>query len=106
VLSVPDEICNATGMARFDLSLDLKQPHGFLASMHQTRKAVLPVHSAPELKLFSQLVKREMAFQPSPKDPDWKSAVRVWNRFAENTPNVFYKVSNGVIFIVMLVTNI
>ncbi|KAJ3558593.1 hypothetical protein NP233_g11480 [Leucocoprinus birnbaumii] len=70
---------------------DRNGPQGFLASMQMTHKPVLPVHSAAERGLFHDLLKDHPTFNNATTGPDWKKAVVVWNRCANQCSEISYK---------------
>ncbi|KAJ3764783.1 hypothetical protein FB446DRAFT_656131, partial [Lentinula raphanica] len=92
VLTLPAPVLENTGMQPFVSSLDRKQKQAFLAQLQGTRKAVLPIHTVQERKLFSSLMAtcKEFYLSSSELSPD---AVRIWNRRVESMPNAFYKAS-------------
>ena len=91
ILPIPADIKLRSGMAAYNPTTDAKQLHHFLASVQGTRKAVLPVHTQNEKKLFSQLMRSNPAFN-SKTPPNWKEAVKVWNRHADGDEQITYKV--------------
>ncbi len=80
-------------MQPFDTTLDGKQKQGYLARLQGTSKAVLPLHTAVERKLFSELMRTCSDFTSTSGNIHSK-AVQVWNRRAHNDPDIFYKVSS------------
>lgn len=94
VLPVPNHIRESSGMRSFEATLDSDQPHWFLAQIQGTRKPILPVHSASEKRLFRQLRQENALFNsPTVDSPDWRQAVRVWNRKADEIEGISYKVA-------------
>lgn len=93
ILPVPLEIRQSNGMATFNPNLDQNQPHAYLASMQETRKAILPVHTPAEHNIFRLLMKTHPAFNTQSTGPIWKAAVKVWNEHADREDDVYYKVS-------------
>lgn len=82
-------------MASYTSSLDSKQRHHFLAEMQGTRKPILPIHTPSEKQLFRHLMQESKEFNSKSTGPNWKEAVKVWNRHADETDDIFYKVSQG-----------
>jgi hypothetical protein len=95
VLPIPPHVREISGMLAYESSLDSprqsRQPHQFLASLQGTRKPVLPIHSTLEKELFRKLLRDHKAFNASASGPDWKQAIKVWNRHANDTQGIFYK---------------
>ncbi|KAE9382446.1 hypothetical protein BT96DRAFT_1010633 [Gymnopus androsaceus JB14] len=79
-------------MQAFISSVDRKQKQWFLAQLQGTRKAVLPVHTIAERKLFNEfmLTCRQFYISRTELTPE---AVKLWNRKAETMPGVYYKLS-------------
>ncbi|RDB16051.1 hypothetical protein Hypma_003473 [Hypsizygus marmoreus] len=98
ILPIPDDIQTSCGMAPFEASLDSKQQHHFLAHMHNTRKPVLPIHTVAERNLFSSLMREHEAFNVPSGVPRWKDAVKVWNRYADENVDIFYKAQQLTVF--------
>jgi hypothetical protein len=92
ILPVPPELRAESKMADFNVNIDQKQRHAYLASMQGTRKAILPVHTPAEHDLFNTLMKTNEAFTSRSAGPRWTECVRVWNRLADTRNDVFYKV--------------
>jgi hypothetical protein len=81
-------------MAEYVPSIDMKQPHhSFLASKQGTRKPALPIHTNYEKDKFRKLMRENETFGTKSGAPNWKEAVKVWNRFADEDANLSYKVS-------------
>ena len=93
VLPIPANIRTESGMADYQPEIDSKQKHHFLAKMQGTRKPVLPVHSTAEHSLFRELMNTSPEFNRQ-GGPNWKKAVKVWNRHADVTAAISYKVCN------------
>ncbi|KAF8186025.1 hypothetical protein BJ912DRAFT_803788, partial [Pholiota molesta] len=95
VLPIPSHVREMSGMLAYEPSLDSPrqsgQQHQFLASLQGTRNAILPIHSPLEKELFRNLLKEHKAFNSSTAGPDWKQAIKVWNRHANDTKGIFYK---------------
>jgi hypothetical protein len=91
ILPIPPDIRSQSGMSEYNPLLDAKQPHHFLAELQGTRKPILPIHTSEERELFSQLMRTNLAFN-STSIPNWKEAVRVWNRYADVNMHISYKV--------------
>lgn len=98
ILPIPDDVHLSAGMHKYISSLDAQRSHRFLASLQGTPKPVLPIHTCTERKKFSKLMRTHEDFKVSGESPNWKQAVKVWNRLAKNNPNLSYKVIHGVIF--------
>jgi hypothetical protein len=93
ILPIPVDVRVNSGIAEFTVGVNTKKvAHTYLAQMQGTRKAVLPVHTAEEGDLFTDLMATEPTFNSRVKGPTFKLAVKVWNERAENSDNVFYKV--------------
>ncbi|KAF8056942.1 hypothetical protein FPV67DRAFT_1637573 [Lyophyllum atratum] len=91
ILPIPDDVRRNSGMSEFDPVLDSKQHHHFLAAMQGTRKPILPIHTLAEKELFSQLMREDESFNSPTSAPNWKQAVKVWNRFADVNEKISYK---------------
>jgi len=93
ILAVPESLRHDYNMAKFDDELaDKNQKHRYLAQMQGTWKAILPVHTAAEIALFQRLMEQNEAFNSRISGPRWSDAVRVWNKEADTTDDIFYKV--------------
>ncbi len=92
VLPIPDDVRLSAGMNEYIPSLDAQRSHRFLAHLQGTSKPVLPVHTRAERKMFSELMRTHEDFKALGGSPNWKKAVKVWNRLAEDNPNLSYKV--------------
>ncbi len=92
ILAVPPDVRAQCGMQEFDELLDCKQPHHFLASKQGTRKPILPIHSAEEQHLFSSLMREDTSFNGAGCGPVWTTAVKIWNRYADEHQGISYKV--------------
>ncbi len=92
ILPIPDSIRTSSGMQQFISGVDDGSRHNYLARRLGTRKAVLPLHSAAEYSLFRTLMQEDPLFNPRDREPDWSKAVKVWNRRAETSQNIYYKV--------------
>lgn len=92
ILPIPRDVQIEAGMQPHHISLDRPAHHAFLASRQGTRKAVLPVHTPAEYKLFSKLMRDEPTFNQRDGEPDWEQGVRIWNRYAETEDDIYYKV--------------
>jgi hypothetical protein len=93
ILPLPEDVRRSSGMAEYNPNLDTKHPHCYLARMQGTLKAILPIHTTEEHALFRKLMIEDPAFNSKTTGPSWKLAVRVWNQYADNSDNIFYKVS-------------
>jgi hypothetical protein len=89
ILAVPESLRHDYNMARFDDELaDKKQKHRYLAQMQGTRKAILPVHTEEEKKIFCNMMADSSVFAAG----HWKKAAPKWNEQAETNTGLFYKV--------------
>ncbi|KAF6747999.1 hypothetical protein DFP72DRAFT_1174556 [Ephemerocybe angulata] len=72
-----------------------KQQQLFLARLQGTRKAILPVHTAREKALFNNLMRTNPAFNPPTRggQPNWREATCVWNREADVSDDIYYKIN-------------
>ncbi|EDR06924.1 uncharacterized protein LACBIDRAFT_328290 [Laccaria bicolor S238N-H82] len=68
-----------------------KSLHQFLAQRQQTQFAVIAVHTVPEKLLFSHLIQTDPFFNRDKQEPDWKTAVQIWNRDHADSKTIFYK---------------
>ena len=99
ILPIPDDIRSNSGMQPFVPATDFSQQHSWIAKKHGTRKPVLPLHSSVEYRCFSALMQESAAFNPrSDCEPNWKEAVKIWNRIAETDGHITYKVSRMYLF--------
>jgi hypothetical protein len=96
IVPVPPDVLVATSMEKYDQSLDLKQQHAYLAQKQGTRKAVLPIHTEAEYRLFSYFMRDPTLFTKSNDSPNWHILVKTWNCKANEEPLIFYKVSNHI----------
>jgi hypothetical protein len=85
-------------MAEYQPAADHKQKHHFLAKMQGTRKPLLPVHSPAERNLFRQLMNTSPEFNRPDGPPNWKQAVKLWNREADMTDGISYKVCQQIFY--------
>jgi len=69
-----------------------KKLHWYLALRQGTQYAVMAVHTTEEKMLFSKLMKTNLSFNRNNQHPDWKEAVKIWNRDHVNGEKIFYKV--------------
>ncbi|KAF6750676.1 hypothetical protein DFP72DRAFT_817488, partial [Ephemerocybe angulata] len=93
ILPIPDDVRRASAIGEYN-PLDphaRKQEQAYLARIQNTKKAVLPVHTPQEYKLFEELMVSSPAFNSASRGPVWKLAVRVWNEHAELMHGVSYK---------------
>jgi hypothetical protein len=102
VLPIPLEVQTASGISPYvdhvyTAPSHSKAPrirHGYLARLQNTRKAILPVHTPAERKLFRTLMQQNPKFSPSSRaQPNWDKAVPIWNRYADTEHDVYYKVT-------------
>ncbi|KAJ7586237.1 hypothetical protein C8J56DRAFT_1052609 [Mycena floridula] len=93
VLPIPEDVRLACEIRAFDPALDSKQPYAYLAKVQGTAKPVLPIHCPEERAQFLELMKKHPDFNSPTSDPNWVSAVKVWNRLADTQPKLTYKVS-------------
>ncbi|KAH6903571.1 hypothetical protein BKA70DRAFT_1433611 [Coprinopsis sp. MPI-PUGE-AT-0042] len=92
ILPILPDVCVATGMGEWLMSgAAEKQRYSYLARMQGTRKAVLPVHTHGEVKLFRELMQTDPSFNSQTRGPVWKIAVKVWNERAEGINGIYYK---------------
>ncbi|XP_006457870.1 hypothetical protein AGABI2DRAFT_215844 [Agaricus bisporus var. bisporus H97] len=91
ILPIPMGVQESCGIATYLPTHDAKQPNAFLASMQQTRKPVVPIHSPVERDLFRKLLREDPTFNNSRTGPQWKQAIKVWNRKAEEQSDITYK---------------
>jgi hypothetical protein len=96
ILPIPMDVRIASGMTEYHPNLDGKRRHHYLAMMQGTQKAILPVHLAKEHQLFRTFMSTNQAFNSRSKGPDWKEAPRVWNQYADNNDEIYYKVNTLV----------
>lgn len=92
ILPVPPDVRALSGMTEFNVNLDQKRRHHFLASKQGTRKAILPIHTIAEHELFKNYMKSHSAFSSCSKGPDWPKCAKVWNEYADSHDDIFYKV--------------
>lgn len=93
ILPIPSDIRASSEMLAFDKALQPSQvQHYFLASRQGTHKAVMPVHTAEEHQLFRELMTTHEAFRNRDGGAYSKEAVRVWNRRANMSSDIYYKV--------------
>jgi hypothetical protein len=92
ILPIPPNIRDESNMASYHHPSDRHQKHWFVASMQNTRKPVLPIHTTAEYQLFHSLKKSHPAFSPQSGEPQWTEAVKEWNRQADQRNDVYYKV--------------
>ncbi|KAF7324049.1 3'-5' exonuclease domain-containing protein [Mycena kentingensis (nom. inval.)] len=90
IIKIPKGVCEPVKIQPFSSSLDGKQKQAYLARMQDTRKAVLPVHTTAEKRLFRKLMQEEPAFRDCKTTISLK-ATEHWNRLAETTADVYYK---------------
>ena len=98
ILPIPTSICTETRMAEYQPAADHKQKHHFLAEMQGTRKPVLPVHSPAKRNLFHQLMNTSLEFNQPDGPPNWKQAVKLWNRQADMTDGISYKLCQQIFY--------
>jgi hypothetical protein len=98
ILPIPPDIRFESGIPEYLQPSQPPQRFEFLASKQGTQKAVLPVHTPQEYKLFSQLMRDHPVFNQPENGPSWVQAVKVWNRNAENRAEVFYKVTDYIYY--------
>ena len=91
ILPIPSDVRHSSEMAEFNIATDKNQPHIYLARMQGTQKAILPVHTPAEHKLFRDLMRSNPVFNTQTSGPIWKLAVKVWNKFADKESGIFYK---------------
>ncbi|KAF5313428.1 hypothetical protein D9611_008540 [Ephemerocybe angulata] len=93
ILPIPDGVRIASAIGEYNPQDPgaRKQEQAYLARIQNTKKAVLPVHTPQEYKLFEELMVSSSAFNSTSRGPVWKLAVRVWNERAELTHGISYK---------------
>ncbi|KAF6763228.1 hypothetical protein DFP72DRAFT_1000650 [Ephemerocybe angulata] len=93
ILPIPDDVRTASAIGEYNPQDPdaRKQEQAYLARIQNTKKAVLPVHTPQEYKLFEELMVTSPAFNSASRGPVWKLAVRVWNERAELMHGVSYK---------------
>ncbi|KAF5315639.1 hypothetical protein D9611_004974 [Ephemerocybe angulata] len=93
ILPIPDDVRIQSAIGEYNPQDPnaRKQEQAYLARIQNTKKAVLPVHTPQEYKLFEELMVSSPAFNSASRGPVWKLAVRVWNERAELTHGVSYK---------------
>ncbi|KIK59017.1 hypothetical protein GYMLUDRAFT_245467 [Collybiopsis luxurians FD-317 M1] len=82
VLPLPTPILEKSSIQPFVPSLDQNQKQEFLAQLQGTHKAVLPIHTIQEQKLFTKLMATCKDFYISRKELSSK-AVQIWNRHVD-----------------------
>ncbi|KAF6763325.1 hypothetical protein DFP72DRAFT_529407 [Ephemerocybe angulata] len=82
-----------SAMRGYDPIVDSRRKQSHLAQLQGVSKAVLPVHTHRERALFSNLMQRHPAFNTGTAELNWKEAIRVWNRIADQDDQVFYKLT-------------
>ncbi|KAJ7586925.1 hypothetical protein C8J56DRAFT_1051224 [Mycena floridula] len=92
ILPIPASVRASCGMEEFDPNTP-KQPHHFLASLQQTRKAVLPIHSKEERALFREFIAKNPIHPGSSGEPAWHILVRAWNECAKHRKEISYKLA-------------
>lgn len=92
VLPIPEDVRVKSGMGPYIASLHSKQRHHYLAFLQGTRKAILPIHSPEEKKLFQELMASNSTFNDRTSGPNWDSAVQIWNDHADLRDDIAYKV--------------
>jgi hypothetical protein len=98
VLPIPLEVQHTNRLSAYIESLqDLcdsdqrKNPnqHQFLTRLQGTWKAVLPVHTPAERKLFQELIQKNNDFEPMKGGlPNWEKAVQAWNHKADTNNGI------------------
>ena len=92
ILPVPDSFRALADIQSYHHAEDSKNKHSYLAQQQKTKYAVISVHSTAEKQLFKKLMQEDPNFTGTNATPDWKTAVRIWNRKA-NGKDIFYKAS-------------
>ncbi|KAK0461442.1 hypothetical protein IW261DRAFT_1614365 [Armillaria novae-zelandiae] len=92
IMRIPKATRIEACMQPFNHHLDNKQKQSFLAQLLGTSKAVLPLHTTSEQKLFSELMKNCSDFTSTTGNVHPK-AVQIWNRHAQDKSDIFYKLS-------------
>ncbi|KAF6758767.1 hypothetical protein DFP72DRAFT_1167168 [Ephemerocybe angulata] len=91
VLPIPEDTQAQSGMQPYIDKLDSTRRNHSLARLQGVRKAAIPIHNDAESELYKNLMKEHPAFNNARAEPTWTEAVKVWNRMAEEDPQVFYK---------------
>jgi len=73
-----------------------KSHHQFLAKQQQAQFAVIAVHTVLEKLLFSHLIQTDPFFNQDKQEPDWKTAVEIWNHDHADGKVIFYKVQDPI----------
>jgi hypothetical protein len=96
IVPIPHDLREQFAMLPFDplYTLETRSHHRFLAEKHNTRLAVIPIHSPPERKFFSTLMRNTSFFTPQ-MNPQFVKLVRHWNQTAIGSPEIFYKVMSS-----------
>ncbi|KIK53595.1 hypothetical protein GYMLUDRAFT_250297 [Collybiopsis luxurians FD-317 M1] len=92
VLPLPSSVLEMAGIQPFVPGLDNKKKQGFLAQLQGTCKAVLPVHTVQERKLFNTLMSTCKDFYISRTELS-PGAVKIWNRHVETMQDAYYKLT-------------
>jgi hypothetical protein len=100
IIQIPKSVCELVKIQPFNQETDSNQKQAYLAKMQGTRKPVLPVHTLAEKQLFTELMRTSPTFQRCSTSVSL-AAAEIWNRKAENTADIYYKV-NCTIFVLKL----
>ncbi|KAF7290249.1 3'-5' exonuclease domain-containing protein [Mycena indigotica] len=90
IVKIPQSICTSLEIQSYNTATDSKQKQAYLAKMQGTRIPVLPVHTVAEKKLFASLMRTSEKFS-SCKNSITAAATVIWNRSANPTEMIFYK---------------
>ena len=93
IVALSPDLREESGMRQYSKELDHKQRQAFLAKRQGTALPVLPVHTKEEYLLFRSLLSDASHIEQGSGNVKWTTVVVTWNRSAERSNNVFYKVS-------------
>lgn len=99
ILPIPPSIQFKAGLQPTISNPTTKVMHQYLATRQETMFAVIGVHTVTEKKLFSKLMKEHPAFNRNNQEPNWKTAVQVWNTEHADGNTIFYKVKPTIIIL-------
>lgn len=90
ILPIPSDVREANGILEHDQG---RSPHNaidkYLSETLNTRRAILPVHTQDEYRLFRQLTLQNEHFVGG----HWSHAAKIWNAIADRTTEeIYYKV--------------
>jgi len=96
ILPIPSILCTKALMQPNIPGVISKLLHQFLAQQQQTQFVVIAVHTVPEKLLFSHLIQTDPFFNQDKQEPDWKTAVQIWNCDHADGKVIFYKVRDPI----------